>query len=272
MSNHSLKNKVVIITGGSGGIGYEIVKKLAACEANVISSYHNSLPANTSDNISWIKLDLTQSTEWDKLLSYSKNKYDKIDVLINCAGILEPGEFTSLDGNQIREMIDLNLTSVLIGTHKTLAILKYQKFGHIINIGSLGGIIPMPYSSVYSATKFALRGFSLSIAQEYKGTDIRISILTSDSVVGKMLDRESENSRPTISFYNNPLPPQLIADEIVKLIAKPKVEKIIKGYNKIPSIVLGSFSNLFQFIYPFLENRSGKGRAKYIKRRGIKIE
>lgn len=269
MSNYSLKNKVVIITGGSGGIGYEIVKKLAACEAKVISSYHNNLPANISENISWIRLDLTQSSEWDKLLSYSKNKFDKIDVLINCAGILEPGEFTLLDGSQIRKMIDLNLTSVLIGTHKTLSLMKDQEAGHIINIGSLGGIIPMPYSAVYSATKFALRGFSLSIAQEYKGTNIRISLLTADSVVGKMLDRESENSRPTISFYNDPLPPKLIATEIVKLISKPNAEKIIKGNNKIPAMVLGSFPNLFQFIYPFIEKRSGKMRNKYIKRRKL---
>ena len=266
MSNHSLKNKVIIITGGSGGIGYEIVKSLAASEAKVISSYHNHLPENISDYISWIKLDLTQSSEWDKLLFYSKNKFDKIDVLINCAGILEPGDFTSLDVRQIHQMIELNLTSVLIGTHKTLSIMKNQKSGHIINIGSLGGIIPMPYSAVYSATKFALRGFSLSIAQEYKDTNIKISLLTCDSVVGKMLDRESENSRPTISFYNYPLPPQLIATEILKLICKPKVEKIMKASNKITAMVLGSFSHLFRFIYPFIEKRSGKMRNKYIKR------
>lgn len=273
MFTQSLKNKIIIVTGGSGGIGNAIVNRLARNESLVVSVYNKNLPGDTvSDKVFWIKADLTQSDKWDRLISFTISKFGRIDVLINNCGFLEPGEFSSLEELQFRKMIDLNLTSVLIGTHKTLSIMKNQKSGHIINIGSLGGIIPMPYSAVYSATKFALRGFSLSIAQEYKGTNIKISLLTSDSVVGKMLDKESENSRPTISFYNNPLIPELIATEIAKMIDKPKVEKIIKGNNKIPAIVLGSFPNLFQFVYPFIEKMSDKKRKKYMKLRRIKIK
>ncbi len=158
MSNNSLKNKVIIVTGGSGGIGNAIVNKLSDYDANVISVYNNNHPYEQSnDNIICFKANLRRSEDWDRLLAFTLNKYGKIDVLINCAGLLEPGNFLSLQEDQLRKMIDINFTSVLIGIQKTLMIMKKQGFGHIINIGSLGGIVPMPYSAIYSATKFALK-------------------------------------------------------------------------------------------------------------------
>ena len=92
MSIHSLKNKVIIVTGGSGGIGNAIVNKLTDCNANVISVYNNNYPYEQSnDNVVYVKANLSKSEEWDRLLAFTLNKYGKIDVLINCAGLLEPG-------------------------------------------------------------------------------------------------------------------------------------------------------------------------------------
>ena len=268
MSNKSLENKVIIVTGGSGGIGSAIVNQLLDCKANIVSVFCNNYPSEqSSENILCFKADLEKSEDWDRLILFVLKKYGKIDILINCAGYLEPGDFLSIEENKIKKMIETNFISVIIGIHKILEIFQKQGSGHIINIGSLGGIVPMPYTSIYCATKFALRGFSLSLAQELKGTGIKISLLTTDSVVTKMLDRESENSIPTISFYNNPLPPQLIAKEVVQIIDKPKVEKTITRYRKLPSIVLGAFSNLYQFIYPIIEKRSEKKREEYLKRK-----
>jgi len=268
-----LKDKVVIVTGGSGGIGNAIVNKLSDCQANVVSVYNNNCPLSQSnENILLVKANLTRSEEWDRLLAFTLSIYGRIDVLINCAGFLEPGDFLSLQEDQLRKMININFTSVLFGIQKTLMIMKKQGFGHIINIGSLGGIVPMPYSAAYSATKFALRGFSISIAQELKDTAIEISLITADSVNTKMLDREAIEQRPSISFYHKPLSPQLVAREIIKAIRKPKTEIILPGKKKLSALLLGSFPNLFNFLYPLIEKHSAHNQKTYNELRRVEMK
>jgi len=267
MFNHSLKNKVVIVTGGSGGIGNAIVNKLSDCGANVISVYCRNLPTGHSDeDVIWIRADLTHPEEWEKLLSISLQEFGKIDVLINCAGLLEPGDFLSLQESQLKKMIDINFTSVLIGIQKTLTIMKKQGFGHIINIGSLGGIVPMPYSAIYSATKFALRGFSFSLAEELKGTGINISLITPGSVITKMLDHEAHANNSAMSFVSKPISPVKVADAVLKVIHKPRVELIIPRSQSFGSKLLIFSPNIFSSLYKILHRIGISEKRKYLDR------
>ena len=267
MSKNSMKNKIVIVTGGSGGIGSAIVNKLSNCGARVVSVYNKNHPDDDSnENIVCLKADLTKSEEWDRLLVFTLNKYGKIDVLINCAGVLEPGEFLSLQEDQFRKMIDINFTSVLIGIQKTLTSLKKQGFGHIINVGSLGGIVPMPYSAVYSATKFALRGFTFSLSEELKGTGIEISLITPGSVVTKMLDYEAQDNKAVISFVSKPISPIKVAGAVMKVIHKPSAELIIPRSQSFGSNILVFFPNLFSRFYSLLHRIGISGKSKYISR------
>ncbi|NNL20610.1 MAG: SDR family NAD(P)-dependent oxidoreductase, partial [Ignavibacteriaceae bacterium] len=178
MQNNTIINKIIIVAGASGGIGGSVVKELSNLCANVIAVYNQTHPDFKVDrNISLIKADLSKSEEWERVLDFVSQKYGKLDALINCAGILIPGDFLNQSEKQITKMINTNFTSTIIGTQKTLQLMNRQGFGHIINIGSLGGVIPMPYSSVYSATKFALRGFTHSLSQELKGSEVKISLI-----------------------------------------------------------------------------------------------
>jgi hypothetical protein len=267
MYNHSLKNKVVIVTGSSGGIGSAIVYKLVSYEAKVCAAYHRNITADYYDkNICWIQADITIPEKRDRLLSFSLQKFGKIDVLINCAGYLEPGEFSSLETKQIRRMIELNLTSTIILIQKTLVLMKEQRNGHIINIGSLGGIVPMPYSSVYSATKFALRGFSFSLAEELKGTGIKMSLITPGSVITKMLDYESQADNSAISFLSKPISPHKVADAVLRVIQKPTLEKIIPRSQSFGSKLLVFSPKVFSIAYKLLHRLGLSGKRKYINR------
>ena len=267
MYHHSIKNKVVIVTGGSGGIGNAIVDKLASNDAKVCAAYHRNITADYYDkNICWIQADLTKQEDRDRFFSFALQKYGKIDVLINCAGILEPGEFSSIEINQLNKMIELNLTSTIILTQKVLSIMKNQKGGHIINIGSLGGIVPMPYSSVYSATKFALRGFTFSLIEELKRTGINLSLITPGSVITKMLDYEAQNDNSAISFLSKPISSLKVADAVLKLIQKPKVELIIPRSQSIPSRLLVFSPKVFSITYKLLHRLGLSGKGKYLNR------
>jgi short-subunit dehydrogenase len=193
-------------------------------------------------------------------------KYGRIDVLINCAGCLEPGEFSSLDANQISKMIDVNLTSTLSITHKVSSVMKNQRSGHIINVGSLGGIVPMPYAAVYSATKFALRGFSFSLAEELKGTGVNLSLLTPGSVVTKMLDYEAQFDNSAISFVSKSISPMKVADAVLKVINKPRVELIIPRSQSLGSKLLIFSPKVFSIAYKLLHRLGLSGKRKYLNR------
>ncbi|HSW55810.1 MAG TPA: SDR family NAD(P)-dependent oxidoreductase [Ignavibacteriaceae bacterium] len=267
MKNQLLKDKVVIVTGGSGGIGSAIVNKLASNDAKVCAIYHRNITANYYDkNICWFQVDITKTEEIDKLLTFTLQKYGKIDILINCAGYLEPGEFSSLDVNQISKMIELNLTSTIILNQKTLVIMKQQRSGHIINIGSLGGIVPMPYSAVYSATKFALRGFSFSLAMELKGTGLNLSLITPGSVVTKMLDYEAQADNSAMSFVSKLISPNKVADAVLKIIYKPRVELIIPRSQSLGSKLLVFSPKVFSIAYKLLHRLGLSGKRKYLNR------
>jgi|WetSurMetagenome_2_1015567.scaffolds.fasta_scaffold01309_12 short-subunit dehydrogenase len=267
MKNQLLKDKVVIVTGGSGGIGSAIVNKLAKYEAKVCAVYHQNIKANYYDkNICWFQVDITKTEEIDKLLTFTLQKYGRIDVLINCAGYLEPGEFSSLDINQISKMIELNLTSTIILTQKAISIMKNQRSGHIINIGSLGGIVPMPYSAVYSATKFALRGFSFSLAEELKATGVNLSLITPGSVVTKMLDHEAHSNNSAMSFVSKLISPLKVADAVLKVIHKPKLEIIIPRSQSLGSKLLAFSPILFSRLYSLLQKIGISEKRKYLNR------
>jgi 3-oxoacyl-[acyl-carrier protein] reductase len=265
MSSNSLKNKVVVITGGSGGIGSAIVNKLSNYGASIVSVYNKNHPDEQSDeSVLLVKANITKSEDWDRLFAFTFNKYGKIDVLINCAGFLQPGDFLSLQEDQLRKMIDINFTSVLYGIQKTSMIMNKQGFGHIINIGSLGGIVPMPYSAVYSATKFALRGFTFSLYEELKGTGINISLITPGSVVTKMLDYEAQGINSAISFVSKPISPVKVADAVLRVIHKPRVELIIPRSQSIPSKLLVFSPKLFSRLYKLLHRIGLSGKRKYL--------
>lgn len=267
MSYKSLENKVIIVTGGSGGIGSAIVNKLSNSRANVVSVFYKNFPYEQfSENVTCFRADLTRSEEWERLISFVLNKYGKITVLINSTGYLEPGDFLSIKENEIKKMIEINLASVMIGIHKTLKIFKEQSSGHIINIGSLGGIVPMPYSAVYSATKFAQRGFTFSLAEELKKTDIKISLVTPGPVITKMLDQEAQANDTAISYLSKPICPTKVADSVLKVLLKPKIEMIVPRFQSTLSKPLVISPIIFSRLYNLLHKIGIVRKRKYLNR------
>ncbi len=267
MSGNSIKNKVIIVTGASGGIGNSIVTKLANYNAIIGAVFNNTFLNDHSDkNVFWINTDITNSEDRDKLVSICLQKFNRIDVLINCAALLEPGEFSSIEEIQLQKMIELNLTSNLILTKKILTIMKSQNFGHIINIGSLGGIVPMPYSAVYSATKFALRGFSFAVAEELKGTGINLSLISPGAVDTKMLDREAQNENTSIAFVSNPVSTEDVAEAVYQTILIPKAEVIIPKGQSVGSRMIAFSPVLFHYIYKILHRVGLSRKRKYLNR------
>lgn len=169
-----MNNKVIIITGASSGIGEATAIRLskeghslilAARREDKLLTLKDNLISN-NENIMIHKTDVTKRNDVINLVKASIDKFGRIDVLINNAGIMplsyiEEGRVDDWD-----RMIDVNLKGLLYGINEVVPIMKEQKSGHIINVSSVAGRRVFPTAAVYCATKFGVTAITEGLRQE----------------------------------------------------------------------------------------------------------
>lgn len=180
----NIANKVVVVTGGSRGIGAEIVKKLAGDNYRVILNYNKSeneakkvkedLQKNNI-NIEIFKADVSKREEVKELIDFVINKFGKIDVLINNAGISQAKLFTDLTDEDWNNMIQTNLTSVFYCTQEAIKNMISRKEGLIINISSIWGVTGSSCEVHYSVAKAGIDGMTKALAKEVGPSNIRVN-------------------------------------------------------------------------------------------------
>lgn len=182
----SIVNNVVVVTGGSRGIGAEIVKTLANENYKVILNYNNSKEQaekiqqellEQGKQIEIIKADVSKKEEAEKLIQFSLNKFNKIDVLINNAGISQEGLFTDVTEEEWQKIINTNLNSVFYCTQQALKYMIQKQQGCIINISSIWGETGASCEVAYSTTKAAINGMTKALAKEVGPSNIRVNAI-----------------------------------------------------------------------------------------------
>lgn len=172
-----LNSKIIIVTGGSRGIGSAIVKKLAKDGNIVVLNYNKSEEsAKSVENdlkkqgffVDIYKADVSKREEADKLINYTIEKYGKIDVLINNAGISQTKLFTDITDDDWKTMMDVNLTSAFYCSREAAKNMIHNKSGLIINISSIWGEIGSSCEVHYSTAKAGLIGFTKALAKELR--------------------------------------------------------------------------------------------------------
>lgn len=180
----NILNKVIIVTGGSRGIGAEIVKELARENYNIVLNYNKSEEqAKTiqqhllqeGKKIEIFRADVSKREDVKQLIQFTLEKYHKIDVLINNAGIAQEKLFTDITDEDWNSMLQNNLNSVFYCTQEALPIMINNKSGCIINISSIWGIIGGSCEVAYSTAKAAVNGLTKSLAKEIGPSNIRVN-------------------------------------------------------------------------------------------------
>ena len=169
-----IKDKVVVVTGASSGIGYETALTLAKAGAKVAAGarridkleYLQKEIQESDGEILIEKLDVTKKEDCSSFINNVIGKWNHIDILINNAGIMPLSFFKNLKISEWEQMIDVNLKGVLYCTAAAIPNMINNKSGHIINISSVAGRIIFPAGSVYCATKHAITAFSEGLRQE----------------------------------------------------------------------------------------------------------
>jgi len=169
-----IKQKVVIVTGASSGIGYATALKLSKAGAKVAAGARRVEKLETLKNevqkyggeILVKKIDVTKKEDCDSFINFVTKTWNHIDILINNAGIMPLSFFKNLKISEWEHMIDVNLKGVLYCTAAVIPFMITKKSGHIVNISSVAGRIVFPAGSVYCATKHAVTAFSEGLRQE----------------------------------------------------------------------------------------------------------
>lgn len=179
-------NKIAIVTGGSRGIGAEIVKELANSNYHVVLNYNKSeeLAKNIKSElleqgkkIEIFKADVSKREEVKELIKFVLEKYSKIDILINNAGIAQEKLFTQITDKDWNKMIQTNLNSVFYCTQETAPTMINQKNGCIINISSIWGVTGGSCEVAYSTAKAAINGFTKALAKELGPSQVRVNAI-----------------------------------------------------------------------------------------------
>ena len=196
------ENKVVLVTGGSRGIGASLVKFLATKGYQVILNYNKSEEKakkiqielqKQNIKIDIIKANVANKLEVSKLVKYIIERYNKIDVLINNAGISQEKLFLDLTDDDWEHIMNINLNSVYFCSKEVLPYMLKRKEGCIINISSIWGETGASCEVAYSTTKAAINGFTKALAKEMGPSNIRINSIAPgiiDTDMNKNLSQE----------------------------------------------------------------------------------
>lgn len=227
MDQINLQNKTILLTGASKGIGLELSKQLDQEDSKLILVGRNFADRNLDDKHTYIEVDLTTMDGLKTLREELKGH--SIDVLINMAGI---GTYKSLEELTLEDFYysqQLNVMVPFLMIKAVLNDLKQSDIGLVLNIGSGAGTMPFKNRSAYCASKYGLRGLSLSLSEEYEGSKPSFCLVTLGSTMTTFGGKSIGEQEKKVKFGNAIFPVGYVAKELVK---------IIKDENREAEIVL----------------------------------
>ncbi|MDR3431698.1 MAG: SDR family oxidoreductase [Rouxiella aceris] len=224
---NSIAEKVVVITGASSGLGEATARLLAARGAKVVLGARRldrleklaSEIASSGGDALAVATDVASRDDMENLIQSAVQKFGKVDVLVNNAGIMPMAAMSKLKVEEWDLMIDVNIKGVLYGIAAVLPGMLNSKHGHIINLSSVAGLrVSAGVGTVYSATKFAVKAISEGLRAEVGGYGIRVTTLYPGAVASELVNGSSdaEASSAMKSFYENY---EISADSVARAIA-----------------------------------------------------
>jgi NAD(P)-dependent dehydrogenase (short-subunit alcohol dehydrogenase family) len=220
----NIRGKTIAITGAARGIGYATAKALLAAGARVVIgdrdvAFGESAVAQLTKlgPVSGYPLDVTDRESFATYLDKARTDGGgHIDVLINNAGVMPIGPFLDQTEQSIRSSIEVNLYGVIAGCQLVLPDMVARRSGHIINIASLSGLIPVPGQVVYVGAKFGVVGLTAALADEMAPHGVNVSVIMPPFTNTELI------SGTKSSGVIKPVEPEDIAKAVVKTLHKPK--------------------------------------------------
>ncbi len=241
---NGMRELVAIVAGASGGIGSVTVRALlragmsvvlAAPQDDLLDALAREV-APYGERVLVVPTDITRRAEVDALVARALVRFRRIDVLVNVAGIGSAPSFADSTDEEIERVLAVNLLGAARTIHAVLPVMKAQRGGAIVNVGSVAGETAV--LGIYSASKFGLRGLNDSLRREVRSDGIGVTLIEPGFV------------RTPMNPAMNGLPgPEIVADAILAAIARPRRKHIVPGNYRLPVLLFKAFPVLADVVF-----------------------
>lgn len=268
---YDYKNKVILITGGAGGIGSHLAREFSAQGARMIlldldqkrlDSVISEL--NGNDNLG-IALDLTDRNAIAKAIEQVQSQYGHIDVLIPNAAITTTDRFDVRSIESIEYELDINLRSPLVIIRSCMDLLKKSNDPRIVTTVSLGGIFPLGETPMYTVSKFGLRGAMLSLSLDLASKGIKAGSVMPSATDTPMLQREAVEGGNSLQFMDPPQKTSDVVKAFKKMLDKPRFEVYPKPSESWLVRIAMLFPNQLPQLMPLFVGKGERGHKRYLK-------
>jgi len=257
------KDKIVLITGASSGIGEASAIEFAKKGSNVILvgrrkekllEVEKKLSKNHVSTL--VCPDVSNKSQVKEMCKIVLEKFDRIDILVNNAGFAIYGKVSDLDIDEIESQMATNYFGMVYCIKNFLPKMLEQNSGHIVNVASVAASFGLPGLASYSASKFAMLGFSEGLQHELNGTNVRVTVVSPIMVRTNFFDHSSFVSMP--KFSPTSLSAETVAKAVLKASNSSRLEIIV------PSVVRGAIWTKQTFPY-FINPIIGSTFRKYLE-------
>ncbi len=222
---NQLKDKTCIITGAGTGIGKGIARAFAREGARLVIASRNSTNLDataeevrgTGATVLVVPTDVTEESQVVSLFERTMGEFGRLDILVNNSGIFDGGPLEELSVETWRRVLDVNLTGAFLGTREAMKIMKKQRSGRIINIGSTSGQVPRMNSAPYTASKHGMIGLTKSTALEGRAFGISAGCLHPGNVV-----KDGGGGSPMSQGGEPMMTPDEVATMVLAIAALPQ--------------------------------------------------
>ncbi len=268
--DYDFKDKTVIITGGSAGVGAATARKFAEHGANLVlvaRSRRNleriAEELRSKTRVEIIAMDVSDTDACANLFKKVEFEFGNINILINNAGYHARGPVESVSVEDLSAMIDINLKAPIILCKLAIKYLKQAGGGAIINVASLAGRTPVPGVAAYSASKFGLRAFTFALGEELRDSGIKLAAVSPGPIDTGFILSNIDNVMD-INFSQPLSTADEVAQEILNLVGNKKRERSMPPVSGLLTTLWYLFPWLGRLLQPLLI-RKGRNVKRQLK-------
>jgi len=266
--------KTALITGGAGAIATALSRHLLADDfdlalIDIDQDRLDEAKQMSPGRIQTHRADLTDRDDLEGVAGIIRTTQG-LALFVNNAGVIRPGAFAGLPYNDVDLQMRVNLLAPMRLTHAAAARFVEQRSGCILSIVSTGGLVALPGSATYSASKFGLRGLLIALAQEVEPFGVKVRSLFPGAVDTPMLRYEATHGGSVLNFLNKDvLSAEDVAAAAMKAIGGKRTELSLPAGEALTARIICAFPELISKLLPYLNKQGEQGLQRFLRSRGL---
>ena len=266
------KDKTVIITGASDGVGLATARRFARVGANLmlvargrkkLDKVAEELRNQTKVEI--FAMDVAETDTCASLFKKAQFEFGRIDILINNAGFHARGTVEAVDATELARMIDVNLRAPIVLCRLAIPYLRENGGGAIVNVGSLTGRTPVPNSAVYSASKSGLRAFTYALYEELRDSGIKVGVVSPGPIDTGFIMADIDKTSD-LTFSQPISTADEVAEAIVDICRDKRRERVLPFISGVLTTLTYLMPWLGRAVRPALERKGARVKAALKKK------